>query len=55
MAMTTRGYVGKRLVFANAFRAVAEWKEKGERRWTYVFEDGSTTTIISLQPGEGLG
>ncbi|MDG5497538.1 hypothetical protein [Niveispirillum sp. BGYR6] len=51
---TIRGYIGERLIFVNVFKAVAEWKDEGERRWTYIFEDGSTRTIVSPHPGEPL-
>lgn len=49
-----RGYISERLVFVNVFKAAAERTEEGERRWTYLFEDGRTRTIISLHPGEPL-
>ncbi|WP_200478078.1 hypothetical protein [Azospirillum brasilense] len=48
-----RSYVGDRLISIKVFNAVADRKETSGR-WTYLFEDGSTRTIISLHPGEPL-
>ncbi|AWJ94806.1 hypothetical protein Sp245p_33880 (plasmid) [Azospirillum baldaniorum] len=54
LVMTIRGYLGERLASVNVFKAAAERMKEGERRWTYLFEDGSTRTIVSLHPGEPL-